>query len=118
MEKNPIDPIKDLPLVSYREFKDFKDQSEKQYNTIIELLHREHNQLERELEEFRKEIKNHEIEQLEFQLKQQEKMIESDSLEDEENKRHKKTLTVAIIAAILGPLIGAVIGATITHLFQ
>jgi hypothetical protein len=104
--------------VNYREFKDFKDRIQDQFDKITELVYKEHYQLEEELDEFRKEIKRHEIEQLEFQLEQQEKLIDSDSFEDEENKRHRRTLTVAIIAAIMGPLVGAVIGASITYFFQ
>ena len=43
--------------VNYREFKDFKDRIQDQFDKITELVYKEHYQLEEELDEFRKEIK-------------------------------------------------------------
>lgn len=97
--------------VTYREFDDFR----KEIRDIVEdintrLMHDEH-----DLENLASDIKNIRIEQLEKELHYQEKKLFEDTYEDLEDQRHRKTLTIAIMAAILGPLVGATIGSLLTH---
>jgi hypothetical protein len=97
--------------VNYREFDDFRKEIRDTIKDIQERIIED----EHDLERVSSEIKNVQIEQLEAQVRRKEKILFEDTYEDLEDQRHKKTLTIAIIAAILGPLIGATIGSLLTH---